>query len=150
MGPAEGSSPSNVLFTAQGCMCIKSSDPCDCRRHYSKTVWNERASSAATSLLGDVSATLWILSSRGDLDRNILSSSVKIPHYFTISNGLSFAHPLSNNFKWDSFVGCDTLCVRTEVRQDLLPHLLFGVQVLVWFTCNQRDGIRHKNPLYIL
>ena len=55
----------------------------------------------------------------------------------TVAHGLGFAHSLAGNFKGSAFVGCYTLAICAQIWLDLLPYFLLGVQLLVWFTCNQ-------------
>lgn len=56
----------------------------------------------------------------------------------TVAHGLGLAHPLADHFEGNPLVRCDTVVIRAQVGLNLLPHLLLGVQLLVWFTCNHK------------
>lgn len=60
---------------------------------------------------------------------------------FTVTQCLGFTHSLSSHLEGSSIVGCDTLSVCAKVWLNLLPHLLFGVKLFVWFTWNQKDSL---------
>lgn len=65
----------------------------------------------------------------------------------TVAHGLGFAHSLAGDFKGDSLVFCNTLLVCAQIWLDLLPHLLFGVQLFVRLTCTKAiAGIRNCVP----
>lgn len=51
-----------------------------------------------------------------------------------VAHGLGFAHSFAGDFEGCSLVGGDALGVSAQVWLHLLPHLLLGVQLFVWFT----------------
>lgn len=61
----------------------------------------------------------------------------------TVRHGLGFANSLSSYFKGSSFVGCDALAVCAQVWLNLLPHLLFGVQLFIGLPCNKDIIVRN-------
>lgn len=62
----------------------------------------------------------------------------------TVVHGLGFTHSLAGDFEGGSLVGCDTLRICAQIRLDLLPHLLLGVQLFVWFTCAKANRTNPK------
>lgn len=62
----------------------------------------------------------------------------------TVVHGLGFTHSLAGDFEGCSLVGCDTLRICAQIRLDLLPHLLLGVQLFVWFTCAKANRTHPK------
>lgn len=62
----------------------------------------------------------------------------------TVVHGLGFTHSLAGDFEGGSLVGCDTLRICAQIRLDLLPHLLLGVQLFVWFTCAKANRTHPK------
>lgn len=65
------------------------------------------------------------------------SSSSAISFDSTVAHGLGFADSLAGDFKGCALVSCDALAIGAKVRLNLLPHLLFRVQLFVRFPCNR-------------
>lgn len=76
-----------------------------------------------------------------------ISSSSGISFDSTVAHGLGFAHSLASNFKGSTLVCRNTLVIRAQVGLNLLPHLLFGVQLLVRFTCNHK--VNNRKSVYL-
>lgn len=51
-----------------------------------------------------------------------------------VAHGLGFAHSFAGYFEGSSLVGGDALSIGAQIWLHLLPHLLLGVQLFVWFT----------------
>lgn len=52
----------------------------------------------------------------------------------TVVHGLGFTHSFAGYFKGSPLVGGDTLVIGAQIWLHLLPNLLLGVQLFVWFT----------------
>lgn len=52
-----------------------------------------------------------------------------------VCHGLCPADTFAFHFKWNSFVGSNTLVIGMKIRLDLLPHLLLGIKFLLRISC---------------